>query len=47
MHEDMDAPDCQHSFSKHIDVGSDSLKLSVVCFESETDVRKFEKKVSF
>ena len=34
-------------FNRQIDLGVNWIKISVTCFESETDIRKYEKKVTF
>lgn len=43
---DMDAPDCSHSFNRMMDIGHNWLKLAIICFESEDNVVKYERKIT-
>ena len=47
LSEDMDGEGCTQSFSKQMDVKDNDLKISVICFENENDVKKFEKTIKF
>jgi len=44
---EIDGSVCAQVFNRQIDVGVNWIKISVTCFESETDIRKYEKKVTF
>jgi|688.fasta_scaffold495863_3 hypothetical protein len=43
----MDEPGCSLAFSKQMEISPSAISLSVVCFEDETNVKKYEKKITF
>lgn len=45
--EKMDDPGCSLAFSRQMEIGPSSISLSVVCFENETNVKKYETKITF
>jgi hypothetical protein len=44
---EIDGSVCSQVFNRQIDLGVNWIKISVTCFESEDDIRKYEKKVTF
>ena len=44
---EIDSAGCGQVLNRSVDIGPQWIKVSVVCFESEDNVRKYEKKITF
>jgi len=42
----LESAGCSHSFNRQVDFGSNRIKLSVICFENEDNVIKYEKRIT-
>jgi hypothetical protein len=44
---EIDGQGCAQVFNRSVDIGPQWIKVSVICFENEEDVKKYEKKITF
>ena len=45
LHEDLDDPDCPHSFDPKVEISEGVIKFEAVCYENEVAVKLYKREV--